>query len=143
MAQSVESFRATVAPHQCDHLGHMNVQHYFAAVSDGMFALMNQIGLSRGEIERRRIAFAVVQADSGFRQELVAGDVISLRSTVEAVGGKSATFRHRLFRADNDTLAFETVFKCVLLHLDNRASVEVPDDLRDALETLRKVEAID
>ena len=34
----VETYRATVAPSDCDHLGHMNVKHYFAAVSDGMFA---------------------------------------------------------------------------------------------------------
>jgi acyl-CoA thioester hydrolase len=41
----VETYRATVAPADCDHLGHMNVQHYFAAVSDGMFAIMARLGL--------------------------------------------------------------------------------------------------
>jgi hypothetical protein len=37
-------------PADCDHLGHMNVQHYFAAVSDGMFAMMVCLGLGPEEI---------------------------------------------------------------------------------------------
>jgi acyl-CoA thioesterase FadM len=45
----VETYRATVAPSDCDHLGHMNVQHYFAAVSDGMFAIMVRLGLGPEE----------------------------------------------------------------------------------------------
>jgi hypothetical protein len=33
----IETHRAKVGPTDCDHLGHMNAQHYFAAVSNGMF----------------------------------------------------------------------------------------------------------
>lgn len=29
MPTYMETFRATIAPADCDHLGHMNVQHYF------------------------------------------------------------------------------------------------------------------
>lgn len=39
MSAFLETYRAAVAPADYDHLGHMNVQHYFAAVSDGMFAI--------------------------------------------------------------------------------------------------------
>ena len=49
----VETYRATVAAADCDHLGHMNVQHYFAAVSEGMFAIMVRLGLDPEEIRRR------------------------------------------------------------------------------------------
>jgi hypothetical protein len=31
----IETYRGTVGPADCDDLGHMNVQHYFAAVSNG------------------------------------------------------------------------------------------------------------
>ena len=44
MATFVETYCAVVAPMDCDHLGHMNVQHYFAAVSDGMFSMMARLG---------------------------------------------------------------------------------------------------
>jgi acyl-CoA thioesterase FadM len=44
MPAFVETYRATVAPAHCDHLGHMNVQHYFAAASDAMFAILIRLG---------------------------------------------------------------------------------------------------
>ena len=45
----IETYRGTVGPTDCDNLGHMNVQHYFAAVSNGMFAMMSRLGLTPEE----------------------------------------------------------------------------------------------
>ena len=132
MADYVETFRGTVAPADCDHLGHMNVQHYFRAVSDGMFAVMIHLGLTPGEIRRRKLSFAVVRAETEFHRELYAGDIIVLESTILSVGEKSATFHHRLTNAATRDLAMSTEFKCVLLDLDKRQSAIVPEDIRSA-----------
>jgi acyl-CoA thioester hydrolase len=132
----IETYRSVVAPAQCDHLGHMNVQHYFAAVSDGMFALQTHLGLGPSQVSERKLSFAVVRAETDFKRELVAGDVIRLLSGVEALGGKSATFRHRLLRVEDDELAFETLFKCVLLDLAGRQAHPIPDDIRSRAESL-------
>lgn len=136
MTKYVETFRATVAPADCDHLGHMNVQQYFRAVSDGMFAVMVRVGLTPVEIHRRRLSFAVVRADTEFHQELYAGDVIALESTILKVGEKSATFHHRLRNVATDNLAMSTEFKCVLLDLDKRQGAVVPEDIRIAASEL-------
>ena len=104
----VETYRATVAPADCDHLGHMNVQHYFAAVSDGMFAIMVRLGLGPEEIRRRQISFAVVRAETDFHHELHPGDVMALESTVLTLGEKSATFHHRLKDVATGDIAMNT-----------------------------------
>ena len=88
----------TVAPADCDHLGHMNVQHYFAAVSDGMFAIMVNLRLGPEEIRGRQMSFAVVRAETEFHRELRAGDVVVLESIIVKLCEKSATFQHRLKR---------------------------------------------
>ncbi len=132
MSTYIESFRAAVAPADCDHLGHMNVQHYFRAVSDGMFAVMVRIGLTPEEIRRRKLSFAVVRAETEFHRELYAGDVIALESTILKVGDKSATFHHRLRNVATDEIAMTTEFKCVLLDLETRQAAVVPEDLRKA-----------
>ena len=137
----VETFRATVAPADCDHLGHMNVQHYFAAVSDGMFALMVRVGLGPEEIRRRQVSFAVVRAETDFHHELHAGDVVALESTILALGGKSAMFHHRLRNVATDALAMSTEFKCVLLDLEKRQATAIPDDIRNAAVTVFSLEA--
>jgi acyl-CoA thioester hydrolase len=129
----VDTFRATIAPADCDHLGHMNVQHYFRAVSDGMFAVMVRIGLPPEEIYSRKLSFAVVRAETEFHRELHAGDVIALESTILRVGEKSAMFHHRLRNSATNEIAMSTEFKCVLLDLDKRQATVVPDDIRDAV----------
>jgi YbgC/YbaW family acyl-CoA thioester hydrolase len=132
----VETYRATVAAAACDDLGHMNVQHYFAAVSEGMFALMGRLGLGPAEIRRRQISFAVVHAEADFRREVRADDVIVLESTVAKLGEKSAVFHHRLTNATAGALAMSTDFKCVLLDLAKRQATSIPDDIRAAAAAL-------
>jgi acyl-CoA thioester hydrolase len=132
MSAYLETFRTTVTPADCDLLGHMNVQHYFRAVGDGMIATMTELGLTPDEIRRRAISFAVVHAETDFHRELRAGDVIALESTVRAVGDKSATFHHRLRNVATGVVAMDTEFRCAFLDLHSRRAVAVPDDIRHA-----------
>ena len=125
------TYQSVVDPSHCDFLGHMNVSRYFAACSDGVFALQASIGLTAKDMrDGRKLSFAVVHAESDFKTELVAGDVIYLESEVAEIGTKSITFRHRLIRAEDKAVAFESLFKCVMLGLETRRAEPVPDDVR-------------
>jgi hypothetical protein len=57
---------------------------------------------AHGHGEGRRLSFAVVHTESDFLREVMAGDTVYMRTHVEGIGTKSATFRHRLFSADDD-----------------------------------------
>ena len=125
------SFRSVVDPADCDFLGHMNVSRYFAACSDGVFAIQSEMGLTASDMRSgRRLSFAVVHAESDFRSELSAGDAIRLETSIIEMGAKSITFRHRLVRSEDDATAFETVFKCVMLSLETRRAADIPDEVR-------------
>lgn len=128
---TMTTFRSVVDPTDCDFLGHMNVSKYFAACSDGVFAFQSAIGLTASDMRTgRRLSFAVVHAESDFRAELSAGDVIRLETSVVEIGSKSLTFRHRLLRTEDEAVAFETLFKCVMFDLANRRAAAIPDDIR-------------
>ncbi|WP_170424950.1 acyl-CoA thioesterase [Ruegeria arenilitoris] len=129
---AMTSFRSVVDPSDCDFLGHMNVSRYFAACSDGVFAIQSEMGLTANDMRSgRRLSFAVVNAQSDFRAEMSAGDAIRLETSIIEIGSKSMTFRHRLIRAEGDAVAFETLFKCVMLSLETRRAVEIPQDVRE------------
>jgi acyl-CoA thioester hydrolase len=136
MSLFIETYRGIVGQAECDNLGHMNVQHYFAAVSNGMFAIMARLGLTPEEIDRRQISFAVVHAETDFHRELRSGDAMVLESTVLKLGDKTATFQHRLRNLSANTLAMTTDFKCVLLDLRKREAISIPDDVRAAAAEL-------
>ena len=129
------SFRSVVDPADCDFLGHMNVSRYFAACSDGVFAIQSEMGLTARDMRSgRRLSFAVVHAESDFRSELSARDSIRLETSIIEMGAKSITFRHRLVRSEDNATAFETVFKCVMLNLETRRAADIPDEVRQRAE---------
>lgn len=129
---AMTTFRSVIGPADCDFLGHMNVSRYFAACSDGVFAIQAEMGLTANDMRHgRRLSFAVVNAQSDFRAELSAGEAIYLETEVVEIGNKSITFRHRLFKVEDKSLAFETIFKCVMLSLEDRRAKPVPEDVRD------------
>jgi len=126
------SFRSVVDPTDCDFLGHMNVSKYFAACSDGVFAIQSEMGLTANDMRNgRRLSYAVVHAESDFKAELSAGDAIRLETSIIEIGSKSITFRHCLIRSADNLVAFETLFKCVMLNLETRRSAVIPDDARE------------
>lgn len=132
MRTYVETFRCTVSPADCDHLGHMNVQHYLRALSDGMFCLMIHFGLTADEIHRRKISFAAVHVEMDFHLELYAGDVIALESTVLKLGNKSGTFHHLLKNAATGEIVMSAEIKGVLLDLETRKAAVIPEDIKAA-----------
>lgn len=133
------SFRSVVDPSDCDFLGHMNVSKYFAACSDGVFAIQSEMGLTANDMRNgRRLSFAVVHAESDFKSELSAGDAIRLETGILELGRKSITFRHRLIRSEDGAVAFETIFKCVMLNLESRRAEAVPNAVRTAYDRYLK-----
>jgi YbgC/YbaW family acyl-CoA thioester hydrolase len=133
----VETYRKAVDPSECDILGHMNVSRYFAACSDAMFSLQTTLGLGLSNITGgKRMSFAVVHTEADFRSEVLAGEVIAMRTAVEEIGNKSMLFRHRLYRAEQEVLSFEALFRCVLLDLETRKATPIPDDIREKAERL-------
>lgn len=132
MPTYIETFRCTVSPADCDHLGHMNVQHYLRAVSDGMFCLQMHLGLTLEAVKRRKISLAAVHAEMDFHRELYAGDVIALETTVLNLGNKSGTFHHRLKNAATGEVAMSAEIKAVLLDLETRKAAVIPEDIRTA-----------
>lgn len=126
----VETFRAVVAPKDCDHLGHMNVSGYFQACSDAVIVFQSQFGLTPDDVlSGRKLSFAVVRAESDFKSEVAAGEALVMQTGLLELGNKSAVFHHRLYKSDGQ-IAFETVFRCVLLDLVARRAADIPDDIR-------------
>lgn len=128
----LETFRTVIRQDDCDALGHMNVQHYFRVVSEGMFVMMARLGLDLEEIARRQLSFAVVHTEADFRRELHVGDAIALDSSITRMDDKLVVFHHQLRTSPGDHVAMEVNYQCVLLNLERRRAVAVPDDIRSA-----------
>lgn len=129
---AMETYRSCVEPVDCDSLGHMNVSRYFKAFSDAVANLQTAMGLTAQDMrEGRKLSFAVVKMESLFHAEILAGESIYVKSEVKEIGTKSMTFIHRMYRAADDVLCFESTAKGALLSLELRKAVPVPEDVKE------------
>ena len=129
------ALRLTIGSSDCDVLGHMNSACYFAACNRAGFAMQTEIGWAPGAANKgRRYSFAVVRSEADFLAEVHEGQVLLVYVGISHIGTKSAAFENRLTLEDG-TLVFQSTWRSVLMDLDTRQSVAIPDDLRAALET--------
>lgn len=89
MSGFIQTYRGTVAPHECDHLGHMNVQYYVSCISDAAFSLMNEMGMGPRKIEELKLGIAAVQMDITYLREINNGAVIYMESAIGMIEGKA------------------------------------------------------
>jgi acyl-CoA thioester hydrolase len=94
MAASTLTYRGTVYPWQCDHLGHMNVMWYAGKFDEASWQLLSAVGLTRKRFEREGSGMAAVEQRIEYKRELHAGDTISIRSTVLEVTDKPIRLQH-------------------------------------------------
>ena len=122
--------RIIVSPAFCDELGHMNIQYYYQVLSDGMFNVMELIGLPKEEISIRRTSLALFKEEAHFCAELNEGDEFFMATALEKIGNKSIVFQHRFFSKKEALVIFKSKFVSVLMDLDTRISIAIPDGIK-------------
>jgi acyl-CoA thioester hydrolase len=125
--------RRTVTLEQCDELGHMNIQHYYATLSEGMFNVMALIGMPNEEIATRRTSMALYKEEAEFIGELHEGTEFYMATALAHVGTKSMIFQHRFHNADDDLLLFKAMFVAVYMDLETRSGAPIPEDVKAAV----------
>lgn len=118
----IETHLGRVAASECDQLGHMNVQHYVAKVSDAAWHVMASIGITPAYIRERRRALAAVKQEVLYLKELLAGDLVRMESGVLDVSERKITFFHRLSNVETGQLAMKSKVFTVMMDLDARRS---------------------
>jgi 4-hydroxybenzoyl-CoA thioesterase len=91
-------------------------------------------------IDRDRIGFPAVRAECSFAAPLRFGDTAEIEVTVARLGGKSITFRYRIYRAAEAarprTLSAEGNVICAVVDLARFVAIAVPDRVTQMLADL-------
>ena len=88
------TYRGTVYPWQCDHIGHMNVMWYVGKFDEANWNLIARLGLTPSYLRESGRAMAAVQQNISYKRELLAGDIVEVRSRLLEIGNKSVRFLH-------------------------------------------------
>ncbi len=135
MAQRLDVMRGVIHPWHLDHFGHMNVRHYAPFFDDAIYHLWARLGLSYDQMQTQFGIHAVTaQASTGFKRELIAGDLIVIDASVTRIGNRSCTFQLRMLHAV--TGAVHATYDVTEVFFDpaTRQSAPMPDLVRATLK---------
>ncbi len=113
------TYRGVVYPWQCDHMGHMNVMFYVGKFDEATWNLFFQLGLTPSLLREQNRGMAAVEQNITYKTELVAGDVVTIRSGVVEIKDKVVRFYHEMRNEENGQIAATTTLTAV--HIDTRA----------------------
>lgn len=101
------TYRGTVYPWHCDHMGHMNVMWYVGKFDEALWSFLVPFGLT-----------------PGWLRELHAGDVVLVRSRVTELRERVLRIEQTMFDAALDRPAAS--MQVTAVHLDTAARRAVP-----------------
>jgi acyl-CoA thioester hydrolase len=139
MTEFTVTYRGTVYPWHCDHMGHMNVMWYVGKFDEATWQLLNSIGLSPTRLRNERIGMAAVEQRLEYKRELHAGDLVTIRSSIEEVREKSLVLVHEMINQEKEELAARTVITGVCIDLTTRKARPLPTDIRERMATAHTV----
>ncbi len=135
MADTI-TYRGVVYPWQCDHIGHMNVMWYTGKFDEATWNLFASIGLTPSYLRDRDRGMAAVQQNTTYVEELVAGDVVFVRSVILEVREKVVRFLHEMVNDETRRVVARSELTGVHLDRTRRASCPFPADVLERARAL-------
>lgn len=132
--QEVVTYRGAVYTWHCDQIGHMNVMHYTGKFDEANWNLLLMLGVSPSYMRDSGCGMAAVEQRFAYKRELLAGDLVEVRTQVVEVGEKVVRFVHRMHNAETGVLA--ATCEAVGIHVDRtqRKACPFPAAIRAAAE---------
>jgi acyl-CoA thioester hydrolase len=125
------TYRGTVYPWQCDHVGHLNIMWYVGKFDEANWNFFARMGVTPTYLRESGRGMAGVQQNISYKRELFAGDIVEVRSSLLELRDKSIRFLHEMRNAETGELA--ATCEITAVHLDREAhkSIPFPPDIRE------------
>ena len=127
------TYRGTIYPWHCDHMGHMNVMWYVGKFDEATWHLLASAGLTGKRMREEGIGMVAVEQRIEYKRELLAGDLITIRSWFQEVREKALLFVHEMANEETQGVAARTFLTGVCLDAKTRKARALPADVRERI----------
>jgi acyl-CoA thioester hydrolase len=136
MPEPLLTYRGTVYPWHCDHMGHMNVMWYVGKFDEATWQLFATVGLTGARLRQDGLGMAAVEQRIEYKRELVAGDLLTVHSYVQEVREKAVVFVHEMTNQGTQEMAARTTLVGVCIDATTRRAIALPTDVRERIANL-------
>jgi acyl-CoA thioester hydrolase len=134
--ESAATYCGTVYPWQCDHVGHMNIMWYVGKFDEANWNLFARIGLTPTYLRESGHGMVAAQQSITYKRELLAGDIVEVKSVLLEIRDRSIRFRHEMRNAETGEVAAVCEFTGVHMDRQSRQSAAFSDSIRRAAARL-------
>jgi acyl-CoA thioester hydrolase len=128
------TYRGTVYPWHCDHVGHMNVMWYVGKFDEATWNMFARLGLTPGYLRESGRGMAAVQQNIAYKRELLAGDIVEVHSRLLEIRDRSIRFVHEMRNAETGEIAANCETTGVHMDRAQRKSAPFAPGIRAAAE---------
>ena len=141
--KTIETYRGVVYPSQIDHMGHMNVQYYTSKFDEATWHLFSYLGMTNQYIKSNNRGMAALEQITKYKAEVMAGDLLFIKTGVLEVGSKTLRFIHTMYdAATNEEVSTSELFG---VHIDRikRKGCDFPEVIRLKCEEMIQSNTLD
>jgi acyl-CoA thioester hydrolase len=136
MQEAPITYRGTVYPWHCDHMGHMNVMWYVGKFDEATWHLLALVGLSPSYLREANRGMVAVEQRVSYKREVLAGSVVLVRSQFLEVREKVLRFAHEMVDVESSEVAAVTELTGVHIDRGTRKSCPLPTVVQERVMAL-------
>ncbi len=133
----IETYRGTVYPWHCDHMGHMNVMWYVGKFDEATWNFFAAFGITPAYLRDNGRGMAAVEQRIAYERELHAGDTVAIRSGALEVRDKAIRFVHEMRNGASGEVSAVTLLTGVFIDTVARKACALPQAFRARAEAGR------
>jgi acyl-CoA thioester hydrolase len=114
-------------------MGHMNVMWYVGKFDEATWHLLASAGLTAKRMRAEGIGMVAVEQRIEYKRELVAGDLITIRSWFQEIRDKAVLFVHEMANEETQEIAARMFLTGVCLDTKTRKATPLPVDVRERI----------
>ena len=130
------TYRGTVYPWHCDHMGHMNVMWYVGKFDEATWHILAAVGATPVRLRNEGFGLVAVEQHIEYKRELCAGDLLTIRSSVLEAQDKSVRFVHEMTNDATGEIAAKMLVVGVCIDTITRKARALPGDIREQITSL-------
>ena len=132
MGELVDTYRGAVYPWHCDHVGHMNVMWYSGKFDEATWNFFTLLGITPAFLRTSARGMAAVEQRIAYQRELLAGDVVAVRSGTIEIRDRVIRFVHQMHNAATGDVAAVVLNTAVHLDAGTRKATAFPEAVKAA-----------
>ena len=117
-------------------MGHMNVMWYVGKFDEATWQLVRLMGVTSTYMKQNNRGMVAAEQHIVYKRELVAGNLVGVRSGILEVKEKSIRFFHEMMNEETNEIAAITLLTGVHINTDLRKACAFPEEVINKAKAL-------